>query len=249
MKPPSDLSPERLAHEIAHDDAIAPRAEIVWNWATPTGRHRATRRAALFADVLDARPGLLGLELGCGSGVFLERAVTTRAAIVALDLSASFLRRARARPGVEERARVVCGDAQRLPFPNDTFDVVYGSSVLHHLDLSVALGEVYRVLRRGGRLAFAEPNLLNPHILAVFWLMPRRWSGASPDEAAFTRFYCRRALCAAGFVEVKSRPYDFMYPLVPQALIPAVARFGALLERVPLLREVAGSQFVTAQKP
>jgi SAM-dependent methyltransferase len=249
MRPPSSTSAGRLAREIAHDQAISGNAEVVWNWSTPTGQRRAARRAAFFAALLDAKPGLLALEIGCGSGVFLERALVTRASIVGLDLSTSLLAQARVRPIVAKRTRLVCADAERLPFPDAAFDVVYGSSVLHHLDLRAALAEVYRVLRSGGRLAFAEPNLLNPHIFAVFRLMPRRWGGASPDEAAFTRFRGRRVLRATGFVDVTSQAYDFLYPLMPKALIPAMARLGRCLERVPLLREIAGSQILTARKP
>ena len=249
MRPPSNTSAGRLEREIADDQVIAGNAETVWSWATPTGQRRAARRAVFFAALLDARPGLLALEIGCGSGVFLERALATRASIVGLDLSAGFMLQARARPVVCSRARLVCGDAERLPFPDDSFDVVYGSSVLYHRELRAALAEVHRVLKHGGRLAFAEPNLLNPHILAVFRLMPRKWGGASPDEAAFTRFHGHQALRATGFVDVTRQPYDFLYPLIPKALIPAMARAGRWLERVPLLRKIAGSLLLTARKP
>ncbi|MBN2371600.1 MAG: methyltransferase domain-containing protein [Vicinamibacteria bacterium] len=190
------------------------------------------------------------MELGCGSGVFLERAAAaTGCRIVALDLAVELLARARDKLAKMDCVDFSCGNAERLPFSDQVFDVVYGSSILHHLDLDAALSEIYRVLRPGGRLVFAEPNLLNPQIVLTFVLLPRRWVRMSPNEMAFTRFRARRALEAVGFVEVGSEPYDFLHPIVPAALVGFVARLSHFLERVPLLREIAGSQIIRARRP
>jgi SAM-dependent methyltransferase len=249
MVPSSEDSTRRLARELAHDRAIVGNAEVVWNWASPSGRRRAARRAGFFAAALDTAPGLRALELGCGSGVFLERALASRATIIGLDLSADLLAETRRRPIVRERAHVLAGDAERLPFPDGVFDVVYGSSILHHLHLATAFAELRRVLRPGGRLVFAEPNLLNPHVAAIFLLLPRSWNGVSADEMSFTRGHGERALRAAGFGDVASRPFDFLHPTVPEALIPVVSRLGSWIERVPLLREIAGSFVGRARRP
>jgi SAM-dependent methyltransferase len=249
MSPRPVHTADRLAREIAHDEAISANAEAAWNWNSPTGQRRALRRTEFFTAQLAARPGLRGLELGCGTGVFLEPALASQASIVGFDLSATLLGQARRRSVVRDSALLVCGDAERLPFADDLFDVVYGSSVLHHLHLAAAFRELHRVLKPGGVLVFAEPNSLNPHIVATFWLLPRHWTSVSPDEAAFTRFRARRELRAAGFTQVASEPYDFLHPLVPRPLIPLVERVGRWIERVPLVRELAGSQVLTARKP
>src|SRR4051812_14694807 len=54
----------------------------------------------------------------------------------------------------------VCTDAERLPFPDDSFDLVFGHAILHHIpDLDRAFAEFRRVLRPGGRIAFCgEPS-------------------------------------------------------------------------------------------
>ena len=44
-----------------------------------------------------------------------------------------------------------------MSFPDDHFDLVYGSAILHHLDLRAACREIARVLRPGGRAVFLEP--------------------------------------------------------------------------------------------
>ncbi len=238
---------QRAAREIAHGDKIADAAEAIWNWASPAGRRRARRRGALLCEALG--PSVSALELGCGSGVFLEQAATTGADIVALDISATLLTAARTRLRESPRLSFCCGNAELLPFPADHFDVVYGSSVLHHLQLKTALPELRRVLRPGGRLVFTEPNLLNPHVAVLFTLLPRSRFGVSPDEMAFTRFAARRALEAAGFAEIAVRPFDFLHPAVPGSLADPVERLGARLERLPLLREIAGSLVMSARKP
>jgi SAM-dependent methyltransferase len=127
--------------------------------------------------------------------------------------------------------------------------MIYGSSILHHLDLDAALAELFRILRPGGHIVFAEPNLLNPQNALTFYMLPRRWAGLSPNEMAFTRFKVRRILERVGFVDVSSEPYDFLYPIVPAPIVGLVDWMSRLLERVPLLREIAGSQIIRARRP
>lgn len=241
---------QRLANELTYHRRIATNAETIWNWNSPSGRRRATRRARYYIEVLKTAHQAWAMELGCGSGVFLQRTVAaTGARIIALDLAIDLITKARSKLAKKDRVGFYCGNAEQLPFADQIFDVVYGSSILHHLDLEAALSEVHRVLRPGGRIIFAEPNLLNPQIALTFILLPRRWIGISPNEMAFTRFSVRRVLERVGFVEVSSEPYDFLHPIVPAALVGIVDRMSYLLERVPFLREIAGSQIIRARRP
>jgi SAM-dependent methyltransferase len=241
---------ERLAREIEHHRQIAELAEIIWNWDSPSGRRRAARRASIFVEWCPLGPGRRVLELGCGTGVFLERVAPCGARIVGLDLSADLLAKARARLGDVPNVVLHRGNAEQLPYADASFDAVYGSSVLHHLDLDRALREVLRVLRPGGRCAFTEPNLLNPQVALMFHLgLTRRYFGVSPDEMAFSRFRALHALRTAGFAEPLVRPFDFLHPATPEALCDVVDRLGRRLERVPFLREITGSFVVSGRRP
>jgi ubiquinone/menaquinone biosynthesis C-methylase UbiE len=244
------MEQSRLRREIEHHREIAERAEIIWNWDSPSGRRRADRRARIFVERGDLCPERIALELGCGTGIFLEKVARCGARIAGLDLSEHLLSRARVRLAGAPNVALHRGNAEQMPYATSSFDTVYGSSVLHHLDLDRALAEVFRVLRPGGRCVFAEPNILNPQVAVMFQTgLTRRYFGVSPDEMAFSRFRAFRALRAAGFADAVVEPFDFLHPATPEALCDIVDRVGRAIERVPLLREITGSFVVRGRRP
>ena len=96
-----------------------------------------------------------------------------------------------------------CGNAEQMPFRDGSFDAVYGSSILHHLNLDAALRRgPSACCGPGGRIVFAEPNILNPQVAVMFHLgLTKKYFGVSPDEMAFSRFRAARALRGAGFAD------------------------------------------------
>jgi SAM-dependent methyltransferase len=141
------------------------------------------------------------------------------------------------------------GNAEASPYPAGHFDAVYGSSILHHLELDAALAEAHRVLRPGGRVVFAEPNILNPQVLLMFRFPPlKERFGVTPDEMAFSRFGARRALERAAFVDVAVEPFDFLHPSIPEAWVERGLAASRALERLPLVREIAGSMLMRARR-
>ncbi len=97
------------------------------------------------------------LDLGCGTGVLLERLAPGGEAI-GVDLSPAMLARA-ARRQTERglAAALVCGDAQHLPFRDGAFDSVLSTFAVNAIpDLEQTLAEMLRVLRTGGSLAFTS---------------------------------------------------------------------------------------------
>jgi ubiquinone/menaquinone biosynthesis C-methylase UbiE len=103
------------------------------------------------------------LELGCGTGFFLlnlmQAGVAARGSVT--DLSPGMVQAALRNAehlGLDVDGRVA--DAERIPYDDETFDLVVGHAVLHHLpDVELALREVLRVLKPGGRFVFAgEPT-------------------------------------------------------------------------------------------
>jgi SAM-dependent methyltransferase len=96
------------------------------------------------------------LEAGCGTGAILSE-LHSPAALHGLDLEPAHLNQARIHaPAV----LLACGDAQRLPYPDDIFDITYCHFLLLWVpDPLQVLRELRRVTRPGGHvLALAEPN-------------------------------------------------------------------------------------------
>jgi ubiquinone/menaquinone biosynthesis C-methylase UbiE len=112
------------------------------------------------------------LEIGAGTGYFtlnLLRAGVVDSA-VATDISQGMLDELSATARrLHLDVRTARCEAERLPFADDSFDLVFGHAVLHHLpDLGAAFREFRRVLRPGGRLAFCgEPSRHGDRLAAV----------------------------------------------------------------------------------
>lgn len=243
------MSSKRAEHEIAHGKRLAAGdTESVWGWATPAGQRRATRRAQWIAEAAMLREGSRVLELGCGSGLFTHHFAATGAEVTALDISEDLLNIARGR-ALPSRVTFVCAAIEQYDAAAP-FDAVIGSSVLHHLELRPALARIFQLLTPGGVMAFGEPNMLNPQIAVqknVPWV--RRRLGDSPDETAFLRGPLRRALEQTGFREVHITPRDWLHPLTPPSVISLVQSLEPAIERLPLLREFAGSLYIAARRP
>lgn len=108
------------------------------------------------------RDGLRVLDVGCGTGNLLRSTGKRwpKVELTGMDPDPKALARARRksrRAGLD--VRLDRGFAQEMPFPDDSFDRVFSSLMLHHLDTAskdALLAEVRRVLRPGGVLVLAD---------------------------------------------------------------------------------------------
>jgi ubiquinone/menaquinone biosynthesis C-methylase UbiE len=237
----------RIENEIRHGKFLAANgAGEIWNWESPAGKERWRRRVKLLTDFI--QPGSLVLELGCGTGYFTKEIIKTGAEVTAIDISPELLNVAKTEitsPKVSFREE----NAYQMTFPDNSFDYIVGSSVLHHLDVKKAMSEIYRTLKPDGTIAFTEPNMMNPQI-ALQKNIPylKRKLGDSPDETAFFRWQIFRLLKANNFKRIEIKTFDFLHPAVPPKLINAVSSIGLFVEKVPLMKEIAGSLFIKASK-
>ena len=116
-----------------------------------------TPTAAKLVNFAEVRSGQKVLDIGCGTGVVAVTAACRGAHATGLDLTPILLERARVNAknaGVS--IEFIEGDAEQLPFADETFDVVL--SQFGHMFAprpAIALAEMLRVLKKGGRLAFS----------------------------------------------------------------------------------------------
>ena len=159
-----------------------------WRWMAKDMAHWIPGFPAVFKDksVLDIGAGECFLTF-----VIAESGQARNS--VALELIPHRMQAARqvALPGLG----LVCGDCFKLPFEDDSFDIVVGNGVLHHLpDKDPAIGEIARVLRPSGTYFGREPNFRNP-------LVKRKVLGGhhSPNEHAVSPAEIKASFARSGF--------------------------------------------------
>jgi SAM-dependent methyltransferase len=150
--------------------------------------------------------------------------------------------RERARRNNQEgRFRSQVMSVHEMTFPDNTFDVVFGKSSLHHLDLQLARDEIYRVMKPGGYGVFSEPVQLMPIVRKLRGMVPVPPDAESPDEKPLTKEDLDNF--ARPFSRMEIHYYRLLSRLdrVFRKSGNVLARLDArLLERVPLLRPAAG---------
>ena len=169
--------------------------------------------------------------------------------ITGMDLSPVLLDRLRTFAGGRLDVPLYCADVLDPPVElRRQFDAVIGFFTLHHLhDLGGCFASMTQLLREGGRVAFLEPNALNPLYYLQIALTPRMtWKG----DGGVARMLPRVVLGAmrkAGLVDLRVRRFGFFPPFI------ANRRLGSpvenFLERFPLWRPFLPFQLFGGAQP
>jgi len=171
---------------------------------------RGRRLRESFAGDLGLHAGDRVLDVGCGTGrlamTFAGRVAPT-GSVAGIDPAPEMIKRATSRAGKQQvPAAFQVAFAQRLPFPNATFDAVACTLALHHVaedDQQSAVQEMHRVLKPDGRLLIAEFDQGHgPHAL-LRWLRP-----SAPEHMAER---AHQLVDAAGFTAVTGRPTNLSW--------------------------------------
>jgi len=218
---------------------IAPRYDFLNHLLSFSLDHVWRRRAARhFLDVL-RRPEARILDLCCGTGDLafaLDRAreaalcyaAGARSAIIGSDFVEPMLSRAREKAGRAKRSALfAAADSMQLPFPDANFDLVATAFGFRNLaNYNHALGEIARVLKRGGKIGILEFSEPEPGVLAGLFrfyfkrVLPRVGGAISGNKEAYAylpgsvaKFPLPLELAAlmesAGFADVGFEPWNF----------------------------------------
>jgi len=128
------------------------------------------------------------LDYGCGLGEESLRYINSGASkVIGIDISTKFINDASRKCEDlnidRDLYEFIEMDAHDLQFQDNSFDVVIGYAILHHLDPSLALKEIHRVLKPNGRVLLLEPLADNPLLKIFRWATP---GIRTVDERPFT---------------------------------------------------------------
>ncbi len=107
------------------------------------------------------------LEFGCGTGSMSVMLAKSGAKITTFDLSSASIQVAKKRAevnDVSDRVQLTVSAGERLPFASESFDIIFGKAILHHLNVTMSQFDLYRVLKPGGKGVFIEPMGMNPFL-------------------------------------------------------------------------------------
>jgi len=242
MPAAADATAERIRdvntryHDLAADSYDA-------KWGIDFAETGQAQVRAKLTKALGAEPGRWehALEIGAGTGYFSLNLMTagTIGRLTATDIAPGMLRALEANAAeLDLEVETVVTDAESLPFPDETFDLVLGHAVLHHIpDLDRAAAEFLRVLKPGGTVVFCgEPSAYGDQIAALpkraaiaaapVWRRAvgagKRGSGdgsdpdyghaleAEVDVHAFEPRLIRRIFRGAGFDDVRIRGEELL---------------------------------------
>ena len=115
------------------------------------------------------------IEYGCGKGSYAFILADHALKVVGIDISEVAIKIAKAKAKEDNLDNIVFlnQDAEAMKFENSSYDVIFGTGILHHLHLDKAMSEIVRVLRPEGRAIFIEPLGHNPLINLFRKLTPQ----------------------------------------------------------------------------
>jgi SAM-dependent methyltransferase len=229
------LASEKEFHNRRFQDGDSRAEQLKYYWSIDQGAEhyrKEVERLARGADVLEYGCGAEGVLLNIGSIVRSGHAIDISEEGIAVSRAACPF------PNVQYAVM----DAMNMEFGEASFDLVFGSGIVHHLDTVECAREIARVLRPGGHAVFWEPCGRNPLINAYRYLTP---DARTPDEHPLLPHDMR--ILAEHFSSVDVDYYGmtsmiavpFRHGALGKPLRSALWAVDSVLTRIPGLRTLA----------
>jgi dolichol-phosphate mannosyltransferase len=217
-----------------------------WRKHDPILNDRLLWRAQTFRHTVHLLPGKTILELGCG-GLDFTRALLRVSREGNPITSVTFQSRAAVASGVSPNVELI----QLRDFPGALagrqFDYVIAMDLLDRSTCSELLEVVRELLTPGGEILFYESNPWNPMYKLRRLLL--KIVGKRDPRNLIDRPGLYELLSEIGFIRIYAVFNDFVFAPLTRSLIWLLRNLSILLENAPLLRTMAGSILVHAQKP
>jgi SAM-dependent methyltransferase len=207
-----------------------------------------SRRKNFLKHGLSQKGGIF-LDYGCGDGLlsrFIEEEFGQE--VVGVDLSKGMVRHAFSLSGDHQRIQFLVADCHALPFKKESFNVIIGMGIFHHLDWRIGISECKRLLKVGGVLVSFEPNVLG--IVASIGRRFYQTKRHTPSERPINPWEFLNELNSIGFKTSSIHFLSFVGFILPFLLtsnysrvVQVLNRYADLLgridqffERIPILK-------------
>src|SRR5712691_2798837 len=217
-----------------------------WRKRDPILKDRLLWRAQTFRHTVHLLPGQTILELGCGKLQFTQALLQVSRGENPIT-AVTFARNLPDVSALDSKIELLQLD--RLPgsLSGRRFDCVVAMDLLDRDNSSLLLGIVHELLVPGGQALFYESNPWNPMHQLRSLLLRLVWKLEARNLINRPRLY--ELLSEIGFVRVYAVFNDFVFAPLTPPLIWLLRNLSILLENAPVLRRMAGSILVHAQKP
>ena len=212
----------------------------------PIAEDRMFWRAQTFRHMTHLLPGHTILELGCGTGLFtrqLELVSRGENAITAVTFGSDTQRPAH----LPARVEFLAADSLPGPLKDRRFDFIVALDLLDRSNCASVLQNAYALLNPGGQVLFYQSNPWNV-VLKMRRFLSRMFGRRDP-RGLLSRPQLYELMSEVGFIRVFAVFNDFVYAPLTRWLIWLLRNLSIVLENAPVMRTLAGSILVHAQKP
>jgi ubiquinone/menaquinone biosynthesis C-methylase UbiE len=211
----------------------------------------------MYAWLTERCPGRRTLDYCCGNGQIALQMAKLGAEAHGIDISAEEIETSKknaAAAGMSGRTHYAVMDAENMAFPDDHFDVIVCSGVLHHLDVDRAFPELARVLKPTGEIICAEALGYNP-VIALYRRLTPHLRTAWETDHILTMKEVRKGL--EHFSDVKIRYFHlftilaipFRKSRVFDGLLAVLRSIDRVVLRIPGIRLMAWQMYMIYSRP
>jgi len=240
------LRTQREKREEIHFDKMASYYDKNYGYSDPFTQYKIKKKVQEFhkyvkRNLQTARPRIL--EIGSGTGEYTREIAEMfpDAEVLGIDISGKILKIAQKKCQDFKNVSFKTVSAYDTGFKKQSFDVICGFYVLHHLDLQRFRRELVRLLGPSGLGFFYEPNIINPAVYIIKSIpYLKKKAGDSPDEWGINPISIRKIFKRFD-VEVLTSEFILPTKILPLRFLKKMDKLLGLLGKIPILKYLGGS--------
>ena len=198
-------------------------------YQTLAGRYFMSRKIQMINTLGDFKGNEKVLEVGCANGPYTFQFSSSGYTMTGLDLSEKNILEAKKRNKLlGKNCEFICGDAHHLPFEDETFDVVISISAIRYVpNPDKAINEMYRVVKKGGKVIVDFPNKKSPWFKHLKPLIART---SHIHDNHYSVSEVRDMFSENKFLNIRNEVILFTWKSTPKFLVPLMRILDKIFE-------------------